>query len=121
MKVKVKGTIDNFIRALDPERREIVVALRTIIHKAIPKAEESIKWGSPWWTQNGYVCCIYTAGDHINFGFSRGVELTDPDGLLEGTGKGMRHVKLNSVKDIRKTQFTAWLKEAAKLNEADTE
>ena len=31
---------------------------------------------------------------HVNDGFFRGAELADPDGLLEGTGKFMRHVKL---------------------------
>lgn len=32
--------------------------------------------------------------DHVNVGFYRGVELADPAGLLQGTGKRMRHVKL---------------------------
>lgn len=31
---------------------------------------------------------------HVNVGFFRGAEIADPDGLLEGTGKYMRHVKL---------------------------
>jgi hypothetical protein len=31
---------------------------------------------------------------HVNVGFFRGAELADPAGLLEGTGKRMRHVKL---------------------------
>ena len=31
---------------------------------------------------------------HINVGFFNGVGLPDPAGLLEGTGKRMRHVKL---------------------------
>src|SRR5471032_2038005 len=31
---------------------------------------------------------------HVNVGFFRGAELDDPAGLLEGTGKLMRHVKL---------------------------
>jgi hypothetical protein len=31
---------------------------------------------------------------HVNVGFFRGAEITDPDSLLEGTGKFMRHVKL---------------------------
>lgn len=31
---------------------------------------------------------------HVNVGFFRGTELPDPTGLLEGTGKVMRHVKL---------------------------
>jgi hypothetical protein len=32
--------------------------------------------------------------DHVNVGFFRGTEIADPNGLLEGTGKFMRHVKL---------------------------
>jgi hypothetical protein len=31
---------------------------------------------------------------HVNVGFFRGAELVDPSGLLEGTGRFMRHVKL---------------------------
>jgi hypothetical protein len=31
--------------------------------------------------------------DHINVGFFRGAELADPDDLLEGKGRFMRHVK----------------------------
>lgn len=31
---------------------------------------------------------------HVNVGFFRGAELSDPNTLLEGTGKFMRHVKL---------------------------
>jgi len=31
---------------------------------------------------------------HVNVGFFRGAELPDPDGLLQGTGRFMRHVKL---------------------------
>ncbi len=32
--------------------------------------------------------------DHVNVGFFHGASLQDPLGLLEGTGKRMRHVKL---------------------------
>jgi len=31
---------------------------------------------------------------HVNVGFFGGADLADPDGLLEGTGRFMRHVKL---------------------------
>jgi hypothetical protein len=31
---------------------------------------------------------------HVNVGFFRGAEIADPSGLLGGTGKFMRHVKL---------------------------
>ena len=31
---------------------------------------------------------------HVNVGFFYGVDLPDPEGLLQGTGKRMRHVKI---------------------------
>ena len=37
---------------------------------------------------------------HVNVGFFRGAELSVPNGLLEGTGKFMRHVKLRPEDDI---------------------
>jgi hypothetical protein len=37
---------------------------------------------------------------HVNVGFFRGAEIEDPMGLLEGTGKYMRHVKLRPESDI---------------------
>jgi hypothetical protein len=37
---------------------------------------------------------------HVNVGFFCGAELVDPDGLLEGTGKFMRHVKLRPGQPI---------------------
>jgi len=38
--------------------------------------------------------------DHVNVGFFHGAEIADPDGLLEGTGRFMRHVKLAPDRDI---------------------
>jgi hypothetical protein len=40
---------------------------------------------------------------HVNVGFFRGAEIADPDGLLEGTGKFMRHVKLKPDRDVDAT------------------
>lgn len=37
---------------------------------------------------------------HVNVGFFHGAELEDPAGLLEGTGKYMRHVQLRPDGDI---------------------
>jgi hypothetical protein len=37
---------------------------------------------------------------HVNVGFFRGAEIADPRGLLEGTGKFMRHVKLRPEHDV---------------------
>jgi hypothetical protein len=45
----------------------------------------------------GYVNA-FTA--HVNVGFFHGAEISDPEGLLEGTGKRMRHVKLRPEHEI---------------------
>lgn len=37
---------------------------------------------------------------HVNVGFFQGTELSDPGGLLQGTGKFMRHVKLRPGLEI---------------------
>jgi hypothetical protein len=38
--------------------------------------------------------------DHVNVGFFHGAALDDPAGLLEGTGKRMRHVKLRPGREL---------------------
>jgi hypothetical protein len=38
---------------------------------------------------------VNTFKNHVNVGFFYGALLEDPAGLLEGSGKRMRHVKLN--------------------------
>ena len=49
---------------------------------------------------------------HVNVGFFRGAELADPVGLLEGTGKCMRHVKLRPARDIDATALTDLIESA---------
>src|SRR5687768_9117266 len=39
-------------------------------------------------------CYVNAFTAHVNVGFFLGAMIADPDGLLEGTGKFMRHVKL---------------------------
>jgi hypothetical protein len=51
----------------------------------------------------GYVN-VFTS--HVNVGFFRGAEIADPHGLLEGTGKLMRHVKLRPGQRCDTTALT---------------
>jgi hypothetical protein len=39
-------------------------------------------------------------GSHVNVGFFNRAALVDPGGLLEGTGKNMRHVKLKPGREV---------------------
>jgi hypothetical protein len=49
---------------------------------------------------------------HVNVGFFRGAELSDPSGLLEGTGKFMRHVKLRPERDVDAAALTKLIEAA---------
>ena len=57
----------------------------------------------------GYVNA-FTA--HVNVGFFRGAEIMDPKGLLEGTGKFMRHVKLRPERDVDAMALTKLIETA---------
>jgi hypothetical protein len=45
-------------------------------------------------------CYIWVLKARINLGFYYGSELPDPEGLLEGTGELMRHVKITSLEQL---------------------
>lgn len=45
--------------------------------------------------------------DHVNVGFFHGAFLPDPAGLLEGTGKRMRHVKLRPGVEVNSLALEA--------------
>lgn len=50
--------------------------------------------------------------EHVNIGFFRGAEIADPDGLLEGTGRFMRHVKLRPERDVDAAALTRLIETA---------
>jgi len=52
----------------------------------------------------GYVNAFST---HFNVGFFHGADLPDPAGLLEGSGKRMRHVKLRWGQPVDTAALTA--------------
>jgi hypothetical protein len=55
---------------------------------------------------------VNTFRSHVNVGFFNGAALRDPSGLLEGTGKRMRHVKLKPGFDIDSSSLTAVIHDA---------
>jgi hypothetical protein len=49
---------------------------------------------------------------HVNVGFFNGSSLDDPAGLLEGTGKRMRHVKLRWGQQVDQAAVSALIRAA---------
>ena len=75
-------------------------------------------YGVPWYRGRGYVCAIVDHTDHTNLEFYRGSSLRDPSGLLEGTGKNLRHVKLYTTADVGRPAVRSLLREALRLDQA---
>ena len=68
-------------------------AVREVMHDGCPVA---CVGNAPF----GYVN-VFTA--HVNVGFFQGAALADPDRLLQGSGKRMRHVKLRPDSSVDTT------------------
>jgi hypothetical protein len=49
---------------------------------------------------------------HVNVGFFRGAEIADPERLLEGTGKFMRHVKIRPEREVDAEALTKLIEAA---------
>ena len=50
--------------------------------------------------------------NHVNVGFFHGAALADPAGLLQGTGKNMRHVKIEPGFDLDQSSLEALIASA---------
>lgn len=110
--------IQQFLLKLNDHKRELALLTRDIILASDKRITEAIKWNQLTFTYGKTnICFIYTLGksESINLGFFKATSLSDPKNRFEGTGKGMRHIKLKSVKDIPAAQVKKWVKEAIAL------
>ncbi len=109
-------TVDAYIASLEAWQAEVVSSVRQIVLKAAPQAEEAIKWAQPVYSSNGPFAYIKAFKNSVNFGFWRGVDLADPQGILEGSGDKMRHIKLSSLDEIDENAFANFIQQAVNLN-----
>ena len=70
-------------------------------------------------TERGYeaVCSISVYPRLVKLGFGKGAQLSksDPNKLLQGQGKTVRHVELNSVADFDRAEIESLIADAVKL------
>jgi hypothetical protein len=98
----------------------VLKAVRTLLKKTVKGGEEYVNpWKIPSFDSKGPLCCFMAGKEHVTFAFMRGAALPDREKLLEGTGKGVRHVKLRSVVDVKRPGVKRLIAEAAKLNRKD--
>jgi hypothetical protein len=98
-----KAKKNPYVRDDNPELHKVVRGLRSFVKGTVPGVRETVNaWGIPIFEAK-YPFCFYMVGkNHVTFGFHYGTSLKDPEGLLEGTGKNIRHVKLRTVEDLER-------------------
>ena len=104
------STIDEFNQILanfDPTIQAIAHAARDLIFDVLPQTvevawvkQQIIGYGTGPKKNSEHFAYIAPLKNRVNFGFMYGAELPDPTNLMDGTGKLLRHVKLNSLEDV---------------------
>ena len=105
-----------YVRDDNPELRKVVRALRSFVKRTIPGTKETVNaWGIPTFEAPDPFCFFMVGKNHVTFGFHFGTSLEDPRGLLEGTGKNIRRVKVRAVEDLQRRGFKKLVQAAARM------
>lgn len=93
--VRPAALIGAWFDTLREEQRETAQALREAVLGAEPGLEQSVKWGNLVFSHGGaHALAIVIHKDHAHLQVFNGALLRERFPMLEGTGKGLRHLKL---------------------------
>jgi hypothetical protein len=101
--VALEADVDRLLAEHSAELQAIERALRATIRTAFPDAIEQVDFANKLiafgrsMKIRGLLFAIIAHKTHVNLQLADGANLQDPDGLIEGTGKRIRHVKIRSV------------------------
>lgn len=108
-----------FLERFDPAIRELALDARELVLRVLEPSNESIldvyvlamNYGfSERMKDQAVYIGVYTK--HINLGFHWGARMDDPQGVLEGDGKQMRHIRITSQADLGTPVIRDYLRRA---------
>ena len=110
----------SYLAPYDPHVSNLTLALRDLVLEEAPEAIESISkgyalaigysfTGKPM--KDGF-CHIVTYSTHVNLGFNRGALLPDPNGVLVGKGKAIRHIPIRNESELERPFVRRYLQSA---------
>ena len=113
------GTFDELMEISVPEMRPIAERLRAIVIEVDPDTVEVVRLGDraatygvgPKKMSEGYAY-VMPQKNWVNLGFFKGADLPDPAGLLVGTGKNLRHVKVHSLAEAQQPEIRRLIEKA---------
>jgi len=108
--------VQEWLQKLPADKKPIVDHLRGLIGSVMPEAHEIIYHDALGYgpTDAGFDRILYITvfEKHSNLGFFYGGYLDDPEGLLIGSGKRMRHIKIRSIQDCDNPAIKSILEQA---------
>lgn len=109
-----------FLKRFDPAIRELALEARELVLRVLAPSNESILDVYVLAMNYGFserrkdqVVYIGVYAKHINLGFYWGAQMVDPDGMLEGSGKQLRHIRIRSIADLGTPIIGDYLRRAA--------
>jgi hypothetical protein len=118
------GTLEDLFGVANPKMAPIVKKAHKLILSIHPDAaivprlgEKSICYGFGPKKMSESYCYLIPFKDYVNLGFFHGVAI-DPDGVLEGTGAKMRHIKISSAEQLSSPKVSKFIKAALKERKA---
>ena len=86
--------IETWFDTLRPDQQELARLLRDLVQASAPELVSSVKWGNLMFTYQGtHAVAIVMHKDHANLQIFNGAALAERFPELEGTGKGVRHLR----------------------------
>src|SRR5438094_7384657 len=104
-----------FLRPYDPEIRELALQLRALVLEEMAPCYENIYdaysavaigYGASDRLRDG-IFHIAVYSNHVNLGFNDGASLEDPKGILQGSGKQIRHITIKAPQDLDRPELRA--------------
>jgi hypothetical protein len=109
-----------FLKRFDPAIRELALEARELVSRVLAPSNESILDVYVLAMNYGFsermkdqVVYIGVYAKHINLGFYWGAQMDDPEGVLKGSGKQLRHIKIRSQADLGTPIIREYLRRAA--------
>lgn len=111
-----------FLDVYDPQVVSLTLALRDLVFEEAPDANEVVYDGeytvamhfTPTARYQDAFCLIAVFTNHVNLQLNRGAELPDPKKKLMGTGRLMRHIKVEDWDDLNQPHVREFLRAALK-------
>jgi hypothetical protein len=100
--------VDDYIEKQKSPQKEILLKVRKIFQRTLPSCEEKIMWGVVTFSDGKFYIAALKNRVHVGFAIT-GLNKEEIS-LFEGSGKTMKHIKIQSLKEIDEKRLVKLIK-----------